>query len=137
MFGLAVRVPTGSGDWDLLLSSTGTGRWTRMLPKFVRRWRNARLGTLAPYRYHGELVWFMAVPGEGEPPERFTLHASGGDARWRQVAELTLHHQDRVTAPVAFDPVRTLPPDLELAPRWLAKARAEAYLGSRRGRQES
>lgn len=137
VLGLALRVPTESGDWDLLLSSTGTGERTRMLPKFVRHWAEARLGTLAPYRYRGELVWFMAVPGEGEPPSRFTLHVSGKDAVWRQVAELTLHPHDRTTTPVAFDPVRTLPPDLEPAPRWLATLRREAYEGSRRGRRGS
>ncbi|GHH53586.1 hypothetical protein GCM10017774_67150 [Lentzea cavernae] len=137
VLGLALRVPTATGDWDLLLSSTGTGERTRMLPKFVRHWQDARLGTLAPYRHRGELVWFMAVPGEGEPPERFTLHASGKDADWRPVAELVLRPQDRDVAPVAFDPVLNLPADMELAPRWLAKLRDEAYEGSRRGRRES
>ncbi|SES38020.1 hypothetical protein SAMN04488000_12520 [Lentzea albida] len=135
MLGLAVRIPTESGDWDLLLSSAGTGRWTRMLPKFARRWQNARLGTLLPYRYRGELVWFTALPGAGEPPERFTLHASGRDGGLRQVAELTLHHRE--TEPVAFDPVLTLPPELELAPRWFARLRAQAYRGSRLGRRGS
>ena len=136
VLGLALRVPTPSGDWDLLLSSTGKGARTRMLPKFVRRWGDARLGTLAPYRYRGELLWFMAVPGEGEPPGRFTLHASGKDARWRQVAELTLRPREDAR-PVAFDPVLNLPPELELAPRWLATVRREAYEGSRRGRRGS
>jgi hypothetical protein len=137
VFGLALRVPTGSGDWDLLLSTSGTGRLTRLVPAFVRHWRHARLSTLAPYRYRGELVWFMAVPGPGEPPERFTLHASGTDARWRQVAELTLRPEDRTTAPVAFDPVLHRPQGVELAPRWLAALREQAYEGSRRGRQVS
>lgn len=137
VFGLALRVPTESGDWDLLLSSTGTGQRTRLLPKFVRHWRDARLGTLAPYRYRGELVWFMAVPDDGDQPSRFTLHASGKDADWRQVAVLTLNLQDHEVTPPAFDPVLNRPPEMELAPHWLALLREQAYEGSRRGRQGS
>ena len=137
VLGLAMRMPTESGDWDMLLSSTGTGRLTRLLPTFVRHWRDARLGTLAPYRYRGELLWFMAVPDEGEPPARFTIHASGADADWREVATVTLRPQDQTTDPVAFDPVLNRPPELELAPRWLAALREQAYAGSRRGRQGS
>lgn len=137
VLGLALRVPTESGDWDLLLSSTGTTAYTRLLPRFVRHWRDARLGTLTPYRYRGELVWFMAVPDDRETPERFVIHASGRNANWRRVAELTLRAQDGAATPVAFDPVLTLPPELELAPRWLASLRAKAYEGSRRGRQGS
>ncbi|MCP2249258.1 hypothetical protein [Lentzea aerocolonigenes] len=121
---LALRVPTESGDWDLLLSSTGTGKRTRLLPKFVRRWEDARLGTLTPYRHRGELVWFMAVPDGGEPPTRFTLHASGKDAEWRQVAAVTLNPQNGDAPPPAFDPALNRPPDVEPAPR-------------RRGLQES
>ncbi|SDG09420.1 hypothetical protein SAMN05216553_105303 [Lentzea fradiae] len=141
VLGLALRVPTESGDWDLLLSSTGTGRWSRLVPRFVRRWRDARLGTLAPYRYRGELVWFMAVPDDREVPVRFAVHRSGGDTGWQRVAELTLHplgpHARDDDVPVAFDPVRTRPAELELAPRWLAVAREKAYEGSRRGHRGS
>lgn len=136
VLGIALRVPTESGDWDLLLSSTGTGQRTRLLPKFVRHWRDARLGTLAPYRHRGELVWFMAVPDDGEQPRRFTIHASGKDANWRQVAEVTLHPELREPAPPAYDPVLNRPAEMELAPRWLAVLREQAYEGSRRGRQE-
>ena len=137
VLGIALRVPTETGDWDLLLSSTGTGQRTRLLPKFVRHWRGATLGTLAPYRYRGELLWFMAVPDDAEPPTRFTIHASGKDAEWRQVADLTLHPQNGVSTPVAFDPVLNRPPEMELAPRWLSVLREQAYEGSRRGRQDS
>ena len=116
-FEVAVPVPTESGDWDLLLSSTGTGKRTRLLPKFVRRWQDARLGTLVPYRYRGELVWFMAVPDGGEPPTRFTIHTSGEDADWRQVAAVTLNAQNGDAPPPAFDPVLNRPPDVEPVPR--------------------
>lgn len=135
--GIALRVPTESGDWDLLLSSTGTGPRTRLLPRFVRRWRDARLGTLAPYRYRGELVWFMAVPDDRDLPGRFTIHLARKDADWREVAEVTLHPHESTATPVAFDPVLNLPPDMELAPRWLAVLREQAYEGSRRGRHVS
>lgn len=137
VLGIALRVPTEAGDWDLLMSSTGTGERTRLLPKFVRRWKDATLGTLLPYRYRGELVWFMAVPDGGEPPTRFTIHASGKDADWRQIAAVRLNPQDGEREPVAFDPVLNRPPELELAPRWLAALRERAYEGSRRGRRES
>jgi hypothetical protein len=137
VLGIALRVPTESGDWDLLLSSTGTGERTRLLPKFVRTWRDARLGTLTPYRYRGELLWFMAVPDDGDPPRRFTIHQSGKKADWREVAEVTLHPQEGTASPVAFDPVLNRPPGMELAPRWLAVLREKAYEGSRRGRHVS
>lgn len=137
VLGLALRVPTESGAWDVLLSTTGEGRFSRLLPKPVRGWRGARLGSLLPYRYRGELLWLMAVPGEGEPPTRFTIHASGTDARWHQVAGVTLHPGHGDPAPVAFDPMLNRPQGLELAPRWLANLREQAYAGSRRGRQES
>ncbi|MFC3896152.1 hypothetical protein ACFOWZ_32140 [Lentzea rhizosphaerae] len=137
VLGIALRVPTESGDWDLLMSSTGTGERTRMLPKFVRHWRDARLGTLAPYRYRGELVWFMAVPDDGEPPARFTIHSSGKDADWREVATVSLNPPNGDSAPLAFNPVHNRHAEMELAPRWLALLREQAYEGSRRGRQES
>jgi hypothetical protein len=136
VFGVAFRVPTESGDWDVLLSTTGTGRLSRLLPTPVRGWRGARLGTLAPYRYRGELMWLMAVP-DGAPPTRFTVHASGTDADWRQIADVTLHPEDGAAAPIAFDPVLHRPPGMELAPRWLAVLREQAYEGSRRGRRDS
>jgi hypothetical protein len=136
VLGIALRVPTASGHWDLLLSSTGTGQRTRLLPKFVTHWRDARLGSLAPYRHRGELLWFMAVPDDGDLPSRFTIHTSGKDAEWRQVAEVTLNREERVSAPLAFDPVLNRPQEMELAPRWLAVLREQAYEGSRRGRQE-
>ena len=139
VLGLALRIPTGSGDWDLLLSTTGAGRFSRLLPAFAAGWRGARLGTILPYRYRGELMWLMAVPadpGSAEVPTRFRLHVSGKDADWRQVADVTLHdpHHDE---PVAFDPMVNRPRELELAPRWLAALREQAYAGSRRGRQGS
>lgn len=137
VLGIALRIPTESGEWDLLMSTTGTGRFTRLVPTFTRGWRGARLGTLLPYRYRGALWWLMAVPGEGEPPTRFTIHAAGTDAEWREVAEVVLRpeHDDRGT--VAFDPMLNRPPELQLAPRWLATLREQAYAGSRRGRGES
>jgi hypothetical protein len=139
VLGLALRIPTGSGDWDLLLSTTGTGRFSRLLPAFAAGWRGAALGTILPYRYRGELLWLMAVPVEPvteEPPTQFSLHACGTDAEWRQVAEVRLHDLRR-DEPVAFDPVLNRPPELELAPRWLAALREQAYAGSRRGRHGS
>ncbi|WP_083268663.1 hypothetical protein [Lentzea guizhouensis] len=139
VLGLALRIPTGSGDWDLLLSSTGTGRFSRLLPRFAAGWRGTALGTILPYRYRGELMWFMAVPADprpGEAPTRFRLHAAGSTADWRRVGEVTLHDLGH-DEPLAFDPMVNRPPELELAPRWLTALREQAYAGSRRGRRRS
>ncbi|WP_053733269.1 hypothetical protein [Nocardia sp. NRRL S-836] len=137
VLGLALRIPTGSGDWDVLLSTSGSGRFSRLLPRFAGRWRGATLGSILPYRHRGELWWLMAVPADaGEPPSRFTVHASGRDAVWRQVAEVRLHDLSDDT-PIAFDPVLNRPAEVELAPRWLAALREQAYAGSRRGRRVS
>ncbi|MGZ3146998.1 hypothetical protein ACVDFE_34395 [Lentzea chajnantorensis] len=142
VLGLALRIPTGSGDWDLLLSTTGTGRFSRLLPTPATGWQRARLGTILPYRHRGALLWLMAVPldptasAPGRPPTRFSLHASGTTADWRRVGEVRLRDL-RHDEPVPFDPVLNRPRELELAPRWLAALREQAYAGSRRGRRVS
>lgn len=131
IFGLAMRVPTADGDWDVLLASTGTGRWSRMLPLPARSRQRSRYGTITPYRVRGELMWFMAVP---QTESRFTLHVSGVDGEWRRAGTLELNTRQQVGTPIEFDPMLHRTRGVELAPQWLARLREAAYAGSRRGR---
>lgn len=130
VLGLAITIPD---RWDILLSSSGTGRRTRLLPWPARRWSRARYGSLLPYRHNGSLVWLMASPDGADPPRRFTILASR-HAEWRPVARLTVGSP--VTDHPTFDPMLNHPPGIELAPRWIARLREAAYAGSRRGRNQ-
>ncbi|SHF69308.1 hypothetical protein [Streptoalloteichus hindustanus] len=154
VLGLAVRVPPWAGQerpWDLLLSSTGAGQRSRLLPIPARSWGSARYGSLAPYLLDGRRVWVLAVARDlevGEPaslewlerrvaaaPVRFTLHVVCPGLPARQVASLTLRVVPSGLAEheVRFDPVVNCLPDLPMVPRWLRWVRRFAYQGSRRG----
>jgi hypothetical protein len=157
VLGLALRLPSDNlpcpaeGPWDILLSTAGTGALTRMLPRPAATWHRATYSTIEPYRAEGRHVWLLARPA-GHPtgpasiealqdwvrrePLRFTLHESGHDRRWRQVAEVTLSRPlPENDEDPAFNPMTHIPPDVRLAPEWLSRLRELAYRGSRIGRR--
>ncbi|WP_199440199.1 hypothetical protein [Umezawaea beigongshangensis] len=148
VLGLAVRVPLG-GDrhWDVLLSTSGGNRVSRMTPLPSTHWEGRCYGSVVPFRRDGDLVWLRAVPQRRTrriPPNpgalataarniplHFTVEESGRDGEWRAVATLVVRgeaHED-----VRFEPVLSLPPGVEMSPRWLGRARVEAYRESRAG----
>jgi hypothetical protein len=148
LLGLAVRLPDGDRPVDLLLSTAGSGRWTRFLP-VPRVDAAATYSSFMGYRSPAGTLRLAAVPDgpggvQSDPgpvaeavAERglaFRLLVARGAGDWVPFARLTL------TAPVAeldpdlrFDAVRNPPPGL-LADGPLARFRAPAYAAAREGR---
>ncbi|MFI9008043.1 hypothetical protein ACIGNX_12500 [Actinosynnema sp. NPDC053489] len=135
VLGLAFRLP---GPWDVLLSTCAAV----VLPRPARTWTSARYGSVTPFRHGGRLVWLAAVPDRSSrvrsaaladlPAELgFTLEVGPS---WRPVGRLVARPLDVDRDLPALDPVRNRPPDVDLAPAFLARARERAYRGSRRGR---
>ncbi|MFC9996991.1 phosphodiesterase [Nocardia sp. NPDC127526] len=154
--GLALRVlDRHNRPWDLVLATTGTGPWSRFLIQPARGWASASYGSLMAYRFEqGPVEWIFAEP-DGAQPETsslaalqahlkrqrlgFTLAAAPRTGPMRTLAEITIAEPEigEQAAPGFFDPVRNMPPEVELLPRAVAAVREWAYSGSRRGRGES
>jgi hypothetical protein len=151
LLGLAVRVPRPDGEpVDVLLTTTGRGRLTRLVP-FLRRDTAAVYSSIMAYRSDAGAIRIAAFPrAHGVPSDPaplaaevdrsglvFTLAAARGLGPWRPFARLTL------TAPVAaldpdvrFDAVRHPPPGL-VADGPMARFRAPAYATARSARAEA
>ena len=146
LLGLAVRLP-GPDPVDLLLSTTGRGRLTRLLPT-ARRDTAAFYSSIMGYRSDAGSLRLAALPAadgvSSEPDElatqvavqelRFTLAAARGTGPWRPFGVLTL------TGPVAgldpavrFDAVQNPPPGL-VPDGPMARFRAPAYARARAAR---
>jgi hypothetical protein len=138
LLGLAVHVPhEGHTPVDLLLSTTGRGRFTRVVP-VPRRDLATSYGSIMGYRSDAGTLRLAAVGerrrGGAAPEPVFVLAAARGTGPWRPFATLTL---GRVLPPgdpdVRFDAVRHPPPGL-VPDGPLAHVRAPAYAASRAGR---
>jgi hypothetical protein len=152
---VAVTVTGGLGNpaWDVLLISSADSMPGKFLPLPARSWDGAHFGTLMAYRDGGSTLFWLHARVEGADgrieastaalAELITdaglvlgLYASGirgglariGEVRLRRVLSVEAEPQP------TFDPVRNCPPGVELAPRWLAGMRTNAYQGSRRER---
>ncbi|SNT03684.1 hypothetical protein SAMN06893096_11417 [Geodermatophilus pulveris] len=149
LLGLAVRVPGPEGPVDLLLSTTGRGRLTRLLP-VPRRDAAAVYTSVMGYRSVAGTVRLAALPAPGAGPVTpepgpvgaaaaagrlvLTLAAARGAGPWRPFARL------RLLAPVPggdpdvrFDAVRHPPPGL-VPDGPMARFRAPAYAAAQRAR---
>lgn len=150
LLGVALRLDTADGPLDLLFTTTGRRRGTRLLLAPARGWCRRPYSTLLPYRLRGGRTIPTLEPLARERPVGASLAAARdavraaplvfavtepapGDGR-RAVAVLEL------TAavpgdddPIAFDPVRNAHPALRPA-RVLTGLRRWSYTGSRRGR---
>jgi hypothetical protein len=149
VLGLAFRIPNLDGPWDLLLSSSGEGRVSRLLPLPARHWTATRYGTLMPYRWHGRLHWLCAVTAPDQPPVpsslrdladalrtrplEFTLQASSPDGGWQDIAHLSARTATTPQNRISFDPVLNSPSGLQAVPAALRWIRKRAYEGSRLG----
>jgi hypothetical protein len=141
LLGLAVRVPGDGRPVDLLLSTTGQGRVTRLLP-VLRRDAAAVHSSIMGYRSDAGTVRIAAFPESGSLPSepgplardaaareglRFTLAAARGGGAWRPFARLTLTAPASPLDPdIAFDAVQNPPPGL-VADGPMARFRAPAY----------
>ena len=142
LLGLAVHVP--GDDVDLLLSSTGRGRVTRVLP-VARRDAATTYGSIMGYRSAIGTLRLAAVgerttggrasgPGSGLV---LVLAAARGTAPWRTFARLVLGDPVAAGDPdVRFDAVRRPPPGL-LPDGPMARLRAPSYLRARVDRDAS
>jgi hypothetical protein len=144
LLGLAVRLSGGEAPVDLLLSTTGRGPLTRLMP-FPRRDTAAVYSSIMAYRSDAGPVRLAALPEADDVPSdpqplagaiarhglQFTLAAARGPGPWQPFATLTL------TAPVPgldpdvrFDAVQNSPPGL-VADGPMARFRAPAYARAR------
>ncbi|WP_431902988.1 hypothetical protein [Amycolatopsis thermoflava] len=115
ILGLALRIPTDDGPWDLTLASASA----RVLLRPARGWRRAVFSSLVPYRVAAGLRWILAeVDGPATPVARIELDPPLGDGERP-----------------SFDPMLHSPPGARLYPDWLSRLREPAYQGSRAGRR--
>jgi hypothetical protein len=147
VLGLAVSAPDHDGPVHLLLSSSGRGRLTRLLP-VPRRNAACVYSSIMAYRSDAGPVRLAAfpevadVPSDPEPqadavarrPLVFTLAAARGAGPWRRFGRLTLTGPERPRDPdLRFDAVRHPPPGL-VADGPMARFRAPAYAAARAAR---
>ena len=144
LLGFALRLP-GDEPVDLLLSSTGSGRWTRRVPR-PRSDAATTYGSIMAYRSAAGPVWLAASPaGSGVPSDpaglaaagpglAFTLRAAVGRGRWQPFGRVTLGAPaDPPDPEVHFDAVLHAPPGLA-ADGPMARFRRPAYAAARAAR---
>jgi hypothetical protein len=147
LLGLAVTVPGDAGPVQLLLSSTGRGPLTRLLP-LPRRNGAAVYSSIMAYRSDAGSVRIAALPESGALPSdprplagavargnrTFTLAAAHGSGPWVPFGRLTLTEPEQPLDPdVRFDAVLHPPPGL-VADGPMARFRAPAYATARAAR---
>jgi hypothetical protein len=150
LLGLAIRVPAagpGARPVDLLLSSTGRGRWSRMVP-VLRRDAATVYSSIMSYGSPLGPVQFAALPERsGVPSEptglaggvarqglRFTLAAGLEHGEWEPIGRLRLLAPAAPLDPeVHVDAVLDPPPGLT-ADGPMARFRRPAYAAARRAR---
>lgn len=141
LLGFALRLP-GDPPVDLLLSSTGRGRWTRLVP-LLRRDAATGYGSIMAYRSTAGPVWLAALPQGGPLPSDaarlrtagqgrvVALSAAVGRGPWQPCGTVTLGAAaDPVDPPVHFDAVLHAPPGLR-ADGPMARFRRPAYAAAR------
>ena len=148
LLGLAVRVGDGSAQpVDLLLSTTGRGALTRVVP-VPRRDTASFYCSIMAYSSPGGPIRLAAlptadgVPSDPEPlaaavrehPLVFVLAAARGLGAWSPFARLTVRDAVRTLDPeLRFDAVRHPPPGL-VPDGPLARFRAPAYAAAQEAR---
>lgn len=135
--GMALRVPTPDGrHGDVLLASTGLGRFSRFVLAPTRRPTGRACSTLLPYRTESGPLLLAAVP---QDEHEYALVCSSLTGTWRRFATLEVsppRPRDGADAPVAFDPVTNQLPGLAYYP-WAAELREGSYRASRRARDDN
>lgn len=131
--GLAMRMPTATGSFDLLLASTGLGRLTRFLLTSSRSPWARPLTTLLPYRSPRGPVLLAA---EHSSETQLELWVASPWGPWSRFARLKLSPEIdmRAEAAVNFDPIANTTPGLENYD-WVRRLRQPAYRTARRSRR--
>ena len=146
LLGLAVRLPDGDRPVDLLLSTTGGGRWTRFLP-VLRIDAAVPYTSLMGYRSAAGTLRLAAVPDRprhlpsdpgpvaaAAPGTAFRLLVARGAGDWVPFGRLVLGEPVPGLDPdLRFDAVRNPPPGL-LADGPMARFRAPAFAAAQEAR---
>lgn len=150
LLGIAVRLGGAAAPVDLLLSSTGRGRLTRVVPALRRDTASPYCSIMAyssaagPVRL-AALPTTAGVPSDPEPlaasvrrePLVFVLAAARGLEEWRPFARLTIGEPVPSLDPeLRFDAVRHPPPGL-VPDGPIARFRAPAYAAAQAAREPS
>jgi hypothetical protein len=136
IFGLALRVPTGSGRGDLLFATTGRGTVGRFVLLPGRTPMSWTYTTLIPYRTTSGPLLLAADP---DGPGAYTLACAHPRAAWRQFGRIELEPSHSASAEAVrgsepdFDPVLNQVPGLTYYP-WAASLREGSYRAARRSR---
>jgi hypothetical protein len=145
LLGLAVRLPSAAGTpIDLLLSTTGRGPVTRLLP-VPRRDSAAVYSSIMGYRSDAGTLRIAALPEDDDVPSEpaplaetvareglsFTLAAARGRGPWVRFGRLVLGEPaDPLDPGIRFDAVLNPPPGL-VPDGPMARFRAPAYARAR------
>ncbi len=151
--GLALRTKDADGHTvDLLLTTSGSGRLTRRVPRLRGNATGGPYSTLLDYEVGDHQGVVSAFPVDGAAPVpatlhgfaqalslgsvRFTIRVGGPRGNWRTLGVLTMREHTHPHAAVqpAFDPYANCLP-LFHPTRCLANLRRAAYQGSREGRR--
>jgi hypothetical protein len=149
LLGLALRLPGDGGPIDLLLTTTGRGPLTRLLP-LPRRDAAAVYSSIMAYRSDAGSLRLAALPEPEEAPSdpgplpravirdglRFTLAVARGPGPWQPFATLSLTEPAPALDPdVRFDAVQNPPPGL-VPDGPMARFRAPSYARARAATRE-
>ena len=144
LLGLAIRVPGDGGPVDLLLTSTGRGAATRLLP-VPRRDAATAYSSIMGYRSDAGVLRLSAAPDGPDAPSEpeplahavlreglgFALLAARGSGPWRPFGRLTVAvPRDPLDCDIRFDAVLNPPPGL-VPDGPIARLRAPAYARAR------
>jgi hypothetical protein len=125
--GLAIRLRADEGDADLLLASTGWGRFSRFVLTASRDPSARPMTTLLPYRTQaGPLLIGARAMG----PHSHTLAWAVRGGAWQTFGVLILSGETAADQDISFDPVRHQLPGLEQYPA-LVRLREPAYTRAR------
>jgi hypothetical protein len=144
LLGLAIRVPGDGGPVDLLLTSTGRGAATRLLP-VPRRDAATAYSSIMGYRSDAGVLRLSVAPDGPDAPSEpeplahavlreglgFALLATRGSGPWRPFGRLTVTvPRDPLDRDIRFDAVLNPPPGL-VPDGPIARLRAPAYARAR------
>jgi hypothetical protein len=149
LLGMAVRIPTTDGVFDVLFASVGRRGLAHLVLRPSGSWWDQPFSTVLPYRVDGQrlLLGLQAGPGvgpSGADPAAVTAAVRNGPVHFvlsevpvrrshRPIGRLVLEHIEETGPAVSFDPIRNALPRLHPT-RPLRALREWAYTGSRRGR---
>lgn len=130
--GIAVRIPVQDRFADLLLASTGLGRFTRFVLTVGYDVGNRPLTTLLPYRGpNGPVLIAARAPDDhADPNLSFDLLWSRGLGAWVPFGRLTVSEVAGPDPAISFDPVRNPLPGLAFY-EWVQRLREPAYDAAR------